>query len=80
MQTSTAIDNVRNSLEVQNAKNQEKAALIGGLASVGASYGMNKYMQGAEKRATQRKANETADRMTTKINNGTAFRSAQGFY
>lgn len=45
IQTDAAIQSVRDKMAEQEAKNQERNALIGGLASVGATYGMNKYLQ-----------------------------------
>lgn len=44
-QTDAAIQSVQLKMQEQDAKNQERQALIGGLASVGATYGMNKYLQ-----------------------------------
>lgn len=44
IQTEAAIQSVRDKMAEQQAKNSEREALIGGLASVGATYGMNKYM------------------------------------
>lgn len=45
IQTDAAIQSVQLKMQEQDAKNQERNALIGGLASVGATYGANKFMQ-----------------------------------
>ena len=43
--TEAAIQSVRDKMAEQQAKAGERAALIGGLGSVGATYGMNKLLQ-----------------------------------
>jgi len=45
IQTEAAIQSVRDKMAEQQAKAGERAALIGGLASVGATYGTNKLLQ-----------------------------------
>lgn len=44
IQTEAAIQSVRDKMMEDDAKNQERMALIGGLASVGATYGTKKFL------------------------------------
>ena len=70
IQTEAAIQSVRDKMAEQQAKAGERAALIGGLASVGATYGMNKYMMSRDaaaatqyKQAVNRYGTKAADAM-----------------
>lgn len=79
IQTSSAIDHANEVIAKQNAKNSEKEALVGGLASAGGMYLGYKMPQWQQQRLTQQKANATADAEVMKIKNGTNYRGAQGF-
>lgn len=70
IQTDAAIQSVRDKMAEQEAKNQERNALIGGLASVGATYGTNKFLASRDaaadtqyKQAVNRYGTSTADSM-----------------
>ena len=80
IQTDAAINRTQLALAKQQAKNAERAALAGAAGSLGGAYiGYNMPAWQAEQ-ATQAKANATADRMQTKIDNGTIYRNGKGLH
>lgn len=79
IQTGAAIDNARLEIAKQQEKSSMKEGIVGGLASAGGMYLGYKLPQWQQSRLTQQKALATADEQATKIANGTAYRSAQGF-
>lgn len=80
IQTDAAIDRTRLALAKQQAKNAERAALAGAVGSLGGAYIGYKMPAWQAKQATQAKANATADRMQTKIDNGTIYRNGKGLH
>lgn len=80
IQTDAAIGRTQLALAKQQAKNAERAALAGAGGSLAGAYiGYNMPAWQATQ-ATQAKANATADRMQTKIDNGTIYRNGKGLY
>lgn len=79
IQTDAAIQSTREKMQEQQNKTNERMAAIGAVASLAGTYGMKKGMDYMDKAASQRKANETADRMVMQKKNGTLYRGAYGF-
>jgi hypothetical protein len=78
IQTSAAIDKTRSALAIQQAKNDEKAALMGAVGSLGGMYLGYKAPQWMGKYNTQQKALGEAKRQQTLINTGNAYKDARG--
>lgn len=80
IQTSNAIDQVRAEWAEEQAKNDSRNAAYAAMGSAAGTYIGYKAPEWQHRAATQKKANETAKTMQTKINNGTAYKGAHGFY
>ena len=80
IQTDAAINRTQLALAKQQAKNAERAALAGAAGSLGGAYIGYNMPTWQAKQETQAKANATADRMQTKIDNGTIYRNGKGLH
>lgn len=80
IQTDAAIGHTQLALEKQGAKNAERAALAGAAGSLAGAYIGYKMPAWQAKQATQQKALSTAERMQTKIDNGTIYRNGKGLH
>lgn len=77
-QTEGAIRQTQLSMAQQQAKNDERNALVGAAGSLGGMYLGYKLPAALGKRDTQQKALGEATRQQTMIKNGTAYRDARG--